>query len=65
MSLIRLFLFQAQTELGFEDRISLEDSVVFLDQVKASDAGLFKITDLRGFTVSTIQLGLERKQEMG
>ncbi|XP_037532132.1 uncharacterized protein si:dkeyp-77h1.4 [Nematolebias whitei] len=49
----------AQTELGFEDRISLEDSVVFLDQVKASDAGLFKITDLQGFTVSTIQLGLE------
>ncbi|XP_015226279.1 PREDICTED: uncharacterized protein LOC107082229 [Cyprinodon variegatus] len=44
---------------GFEDRLSLEGSVVFLDQIKASDAGLFRVTDLQGFNISTVQLGLK------
>lgn len=35
--------------------------MVFLDQIKSSDAGLFKITDLQGFTVSTVHLGLKGK----
>uniref|UniRef100_A0A3Q2PAT8 Si:dkeyp-77h1.4 n=1 Tax=Fundulus heteroclitus TaxID=8078 RepID=A0A3Q2PAT8_FUNHE len=49
----------AQADLGFEDRLSLDGSVVYLEQIKASDVGLFKITDLQGFTVSTVQLGLK------
>lgn len=49
----------ATTELGFEDRLSLEGSLVFLDQVKGSDAGLFKITDSNGFTVSTVHLQVQ------
>ncbi|XP_028326276.1 uncharacterized protein LOC114477838 [Gouania willdenowi] len=48
-----------QTELGLQDRLSLDGSVVYLDQVKSSDAGQFKITDMRGFTVSTVHLVLE------
>uniref|UniRef100_A0A8C5HF21 Si:dkeyp-77h1.4 n=1 Tax=Gouania willdenowi TaxID=441366 RepID=A0A8C5HF21_GOUWI len=51
---------QVQTELGLQDRLSLDGSVVYLDQVKSSDAGQFKITDMRGFTVSTVHLVLER-----
>uniref|UniRef100_A0A8C5HHQ1 Uncharacterized LOC114478554 n=1 Tax=Gouania willdenowi TaxID=441366 RepID=A0A8C5HHQ1_GOUWI len=50
---------QVQTELGLQDRLSLDGSVVYLDQVKSSDAGQFKITDMRGFTVSTVHLVLE------
>ncbi|KAF1388124.1 hypothetical protein PFLUV_G00086970 [Perca fluviatilis] len=46
----------ARTELGFEDRLSMEGSWVFLDQVKGSDVGQFKITDILGFTVSSIHL---------
>ncbi|XP_041845010.1 putative uncharacterized protein DDB_G0290521 [Melanotaenia boesemani] len=49
----------AQTELGLEDRLSLEGSLVFLDHVKGSDAGLFRITDTHGFTVSTIHLKVQ------
>ncbi|KAM4567470.1 uncharacterized protein V3H82_011745 isoform 1-T2 [Fundulus diaphanus] len=49
----------AQADFGFEDRLSLDGSVVYLEQIKASDVGLFKITDLQGFTVSTVQLGLK------
>ncbi|XP_017270875.1 SH3 domain-binding protein 1 [Kryptolebias marmoratus] len=52
----------ALTELKLEDRLSLEGSVVILDQAKDKDSGLFKITDLRGFTVSTIQLRLEPRK---
>lgn len=32
-----------------------------LDQVRAADAGQFKITDILGFTVSTIHLEILRK----
>ncbi|XP_070767915.1 uncharacterized protein [Enoplosus armatus] len=49
----------AQAELSLQDRLSMEGSMVFLDQVKASDAGLFKITDILGFTVSSIHLGIQ------
>uniref|UniRef100_A0A3P9PCB4 Si:dkeyp-77h1.4 n=1 Tax=Poecilia reticulata TaxID=8081 RepID=A0A3P9PCB4_POERE len=47
------------TNLGFKDRLSVEGSMVFLNQIKSSDPGLFKITDLQGFTVSTVHLGLK------
>ncbi|XP_039973446.1 uncharacterized protein si:dkeyp-77h1.4 isoform X2 [Xiphias gladius] len=49
----------AQTELGLEERLSIEGSLVFLDHVKRSDAGHFKITDILGFTVSSIYLEVE------
>ncbi|XP_032373877.1 uncharacterized protein si:dkeyp-77h1.4 [Etheostoma spectabile] len=49
----------ARTELGLEDRLSMEGSWVFLDQVKGSDVGEFKITDILGFTVSSIHLGIQ------
>lgn len=49
----------AQTELGFEDRTSLEGNVFFLDQIKASDAGEFKVTDILGFTVTIVHLKLK------
>uniref|UniRef100_A0A3B5AR12 Uncharacterized LOC103367538 n=1 Tax=Stegastes partitus TaxID=144197 RepID=A0A3B5AR12_9TELE len=47
------------TSLGFEDRISLEGSYVYLDQVKGADSGQFKIMDILGFTVSSIYLDVE------
>lgn len=53
---------QARAELGLEDRLSLEGSQVVLDQVRAADVGQFKITDILGFTVSTIHLELQRKR---
>ncbi|KAM7421125.1 hypothetical protein PAMA_015339 [Pampus argenteus] len=49
----------APTELGLEGRLSMEGSLVFLDQVKASDAGQFKITDILGFPVSNIFLEIQ------
>ncbi|XP_053182928.1 uncharacterized protein si:dkeyp-77h1.4 [Scomber japonicus] len=49
----------AQTDLGFEDRLSMEGSLVFLDQVKGADAGQFKVTDILGFPVSIIQLEVQ------
>ncbi|XP_008293821.1 uncharacterized protein LOC103367538 [Stegastes partitus] len=49
----------AAAELGFEDRISLEGSYVYLDQVKGADSGQFKIMDILGFTVSSIYLDVE------
>ncbi|XP_044064879.1 uncharacterized protein si:dkeyp-77h1.4 [Siniperca chuatsi] len=49
----------ARTELGLEDRLSMEGSLVFLDQVKVADAGQFKITDILGFTVSSIHLQVQ------
>ncbi|XP_070691834.1 uncharacterized protein [Pempheris klunzingeri] len=49
----------AQTELNLEDRLSLEGSLFFLDQVKSADAGQFKITDILGFTVSSVHLGVQ------
>lgn len=53
---------QAPAELGFEDRLSMEDSQMVLDQVRAADAGQFKITDILGFTVSSIHLEILRKR---
>ncbi|KAK2844776.1 hypothetical protein Q5P01_011435 [Channa striata] len=49
----------AQEEMGFGDRLSMEGSVVYLDQVKNADAGVFKVTDILGFTVSTIHLEVQ------
>lgn len=49
----------AQTELGFEGRISLDGNVFFLDDIKASDAGEFKVTDILGFTVTIVHLELK------
>ncbi|XP_036930828.1 uncharacterized protein si:dkeyp-77h1.4 [Acanthopagrus latus] len=46
----------ARAELGLEDRLSMEGSLVFLDQVRGSDDGQFKITDILGFTVASIHL---------
>lgn len=39
----------------------MEGSLVLLDQVKGADAGQFKITDILGFTVSSIHLEVQRK----
>uniref|UniRef100_H2U1W6 Si:dkeyp-77h1.4 n=1 Tax=Takifugu rubripes TaxID=31033 RepID=H2U1W6_TAKRU len=52
-------LTSAPAELGFEDRLSMEDSLMVLDQVRAADAGQFKITDILGFTVSSIHLEIQ------
>ncbi|XP_056236208.1 uncharacterized protein si:dkeyp-77h1.4 [Seriola aureovittata] len=49
----------AQEDLRLEGRLSLEGSFVFLDQVKGADAGQFKITDMLGFTVSSVHLGVQ------
>ncbi|CAF97811.1 unnamed protein product [Tetraodon nigroviridis] len=49
----------AQAELGFEGRLSVEGSMVVLDQVRAADVGEFKITDILGFTVSRVDLELQ------
>ncbi|KAI3361171.1 hypothetical protein L3Q82_013367 [Scortum barcoo] len=49
----------AVTDLSLDDRLSLEGSLVYLDQVKGADAGQFKITDILGFNVSTIHLEVQ------
>ncbi|KAF3692099.1 hypothetical protein EXN66_Car007775 [Channa argus] len=49
----------AREELGLGDRLSLEGSMVFLDQVKGADSGVFKVTDTLGFTVSTIHVEVQ------
>lgn len=49
----------AKTELGFDDRISLDGNVFLLDDIRASDAGEFKVTDILGFTVTIVHLGLK------
>lgn len=36
--------------------------MVLLDRVSGADAGLFKITDILGFTVSYIHLKVKRKE---
>lgn len=38
---------------------------MFLDQVKGADAGQFTITDILGFTVSSIHLEVQRKDGDG
>ncbi len=43
----------------------MEGSLVFLDQVKGADAGQFTITDILGFTVSSIHLEVQRKDGDG
>ncbi|ROL48174.1 hypothetical protein DPX16_6669 [Anabarilius grahami] len=45
--------------LDFEGRLSLEDSMCLLTDVKASDAGVFSVTDLQGFMVSDVYLEIE------
>ncbi|KAF7670094.1 hypothetical protein LDENG_00049760 [Lucifuga dentata] len=49
----------AQTDLGLEGRLSVDGSLVFLDQVKNADAGVFKITDIREFSVSSVYLEVQ------
>ncbi|XP_061803675.1 uncharacterized protein [Nerophis lumbriciformis] len=49
----------ALTELGFEDRLSMEGSQVILDKVKPSDKGVFEVTDLLEYPVSKIHLQLK------
>ncbi|XP_077382001.1 uncharacterized protein LOC144021761 [Festucalex cinctus] len=49
----------AQTKLGFEGRLSTEGSLVYLDQVKRSDEGLFKVTDAQGLPMSSIHMELK------
>lgn len=56
---------QAPEQLGWQDRLSIEGSVVFLDQVTHADVGLFEIKDILGFTVAKIHLGVERKYGEG
>lgn len=67
MPSMKMFVFslQAQTELGFENRLSLEGSLVILDDVNDKDEGLFTIKDLQNFTVSTVFLEMKRKQGVG
>ncbi|XP_056331225.1 uncharacterized protein si:dkeyp-77h1.4 isoform X2 [Danio aesculapii] len=45
--------------LDFEGRLTLEDSVCVLTDVKASDAGIFSVMDLQGFLVSEYHLSLK------
>nr|XP_020466470.1 uncharacterized protein LOC109966166 [Monopterus albus] len=49
----------AKDELGLKDRLFIEGSLVFLDQVKIADGGQFLITDMRGFNVSIINLEVQ------
>ncbi|XP_055781946.1 uncharacterized protein LOC129857568 [Salvelinus fontinalis] len=46
-------------DLDLVGRISLDSSVVILDQVKASDVGQFKVTDILGFPVSNVYLEVD------
>lgn len=49
-------------DLDLEGRISLDPSVVILDQVKASDVGQFKVMDILGFPVSNVYLEVEGEE---
>lgn len=54
--------------LDLEGRLSLEDSMCVLTDVKASDAGVFSVTDLQGFLVSDVHLeiaGEEMQDDKG
>ncbi|XP_017324885.1 uncharacterized protein si:dkeyp-77h1.4 isoform X2 [Ictalurus punctatus] len=44
---------------NLEGRFSMDNSMCILKQVKASDAGLYQVTDLQGFSVSKFYLGVE------
>lgn len=48
--------------LDLEGRLSLEDSMCLLTDVKASDAGDFSVTDLQGFLVSDVYLEIEGEE---
>ncbi|XP_016123241.1 uncharacterized protein [Sinocyclocheilus grahami] len=45
--------------LDLEGRLSLEDSLCLLTDVRASDAGVFSVIDLQGFLVSDVHLEME------
>ncbi|XP_034553134.1 neural cell adhesion molecule 1 isoform X2 [Notolabrus celidotus] len=49
----------AREELGLQDRLSMEGSWVYLDQVTRSDIGLFEIKDILESVVSKVHLGVE------
>ncbi|CAL9705519.1 unnamed protein product [Knipowitschia caucasica] len=49
----------AQTELGFESRLSLDGNVFYLDQIKGADAGEYKVIDILGFPVTIVHLELK------
>ncbi|KAF4088474.1 hypothetical protein AMELA_G00082700 [Ameiurus melas] len=44
---------------NLEGRFSIDNSMCILKQVKATDAGLYQVTDLQGFSVSKFHLGVE------
>ncbi|XP_017561549.1 uncharacterized protein si:dkeyp-77h1.4 [Pygocentrus nattereri] len=46
-------------ERDMEGRFTLEDSMCVLEQVKASDGGLYRVTDLQGFVVSNVHLEVQ------
>uniref|UniRef100_A0A8C2EVA9 Si:dkeyp-77h1.4 n=1 Tax=Cyprinus carpio TaxID=7962 RepID=A0A8C2EVA9_CYPCA len=45
--------------VDLEGRLSLEDSLCLLTDVRASDAGVFSVTDQQGFLVSVVHLEIE------
>ncbi|KAK7147528.1 hypothetical protein R3I94_010146 [Phoxinus phoxinus] len=47
------------SNLDLGGRLSLENSMCLLTDVKASDAGVFSVTDLQGFLVSDVHLEME------
>ncbi|XP_041649379.1 putative uncharacterized protein DDB_G0290521 [Cheilinus undulatus] len=49
----------AREELGLQDRLSMEGSLVFLDQVRGADTGIFEVKDILEFVVSRIHLEVE------
>ncbi|XP_059363687.1 uncharacterized protein LOC132102955 [Carassius carassius] len=51
--------FNLPPNLDLEGRLSLEDSFCLLTDVRASDAGVFSVTDLQGFLVSNVHLKME------
>ncbi|CAB1334203.1 unnamed protein product [Coregonus sp. 'balchen'] len=59
MKIMRKVCLNVPADLDLEGRISLDPSVVILDQVKASDAGHFRVTDILGFPVSNVYLEVE------
>ncbi|XP_036450659.1 uncharacterized protein si:dkeyp-77h1.4 isoform X2 [Colossoma macropomum] len=46
-------------EWDMEGRFTVEDSMCILEQVKASDGGLYRVTDLQGFPVSNVHLQVQ------
>ncbi|KAL6489465.1 hypothetical protein MHYP_G00032060 [Metynnis hypsauchen] len=46
-------------ERDMEGRFTLEDSMCILEQVKASDGGLYQVTDMQGFVVSNVHLQVQ------